>query len=649
MASDHASHQPADDLIETILEALRYTFASILLQTDDLLFALAGSAEHGEEVNIHLDTLRFLRTLRTPWPQEASTALRAIWDGERLQPHDGENDAIRYALDALSRHIEALHHPLVDSIERRLEAATPENRAFLATDAVRPSNMVQALGQSLLGYGTTAEINILVIRLLDQLLAPALGDFYAEVEQALAARGLTTERSHSLAIDHEASGIMDKAGLLEHLDRLQAHSAQDPGAEQELWVRGLPRLPDGATLPPALKRQMELIGLMVYDSLTEEGIPPSFKTSLTRLHIPLLKAGLIDETLITQPGHPARRLWQGLIELAHAEDAEQAPWREDIHGLVEHLVHHFGRDLSTFDHALAEFARVRQAVQEAPQATPPRQAVPQATFEEARVSALDSIRTALAGKKVPNALRAFLMQIWGPLLMQLLQNEGTSSESHGHACELMERLILQASTAHHAGQPVDTLNVMLDFMQARQVRPQVADCLIGQLREALLETSQKQAKPSPTEPPALQPAPTPSAPPATPAVTSTVTPVPLRAEPAPAAPASAPHPIPAQAIENYLRIAVMPGDWYLVHAGEGQTARRLKVFHVDTGSGLVVFADRLDTPVLDRPIPAFVEDILEKRSRPIFEEERHIHALKQLRQKLEQPPGDARQAKGVSP
>lgn len=612
MNTERAS-RPSGELVETILETLRYVFASILLQTDDLLFALAGSVEPGDELNVHLDALRFLRTLRSPWPLEASLALRAIWaDEQGRAPRNAGNDHLRYGLDAFSRHIEALHHPLIYSIERRLQSVSPEERSFLTVDALKPTTLVQALEQGLAGYGATPEINLLLIRLLDQLLAPALGDFYAEVEQTLASHGICPSHSTPLDIDHEASGIMDKTALLAHLDRLQAAAARNPATGQEGWSRDPLDLPKDATLPPPLKRRMELVGLLMYDNLTETDIPPTFKASLSRLRIPMLKAGLLDESLITRPDHPARRLWQGLIELARAPATAPAPWQARVHGLIEHLTHHFGHDLSIFDQAIQELAGIRQAAPPLPRtastaltastaSTAPSPAAPRISFEEARGSALNSIRGALADRKTPNILRAFLMQVWGPLLIQLLQDEGHGSGSHGQARELMEQLIQRSSAASRAEPPVDTLNAMLAFMQARQLKPQMADYLIVQLKAALTHPAPPPASPSPMQ----------------------------RAMPASPRPS-----IPAQAIEDFLRIAVMPGDWYLVHAGEGETARRLKVLQTDSTRSVVVFADRLDAPILQRPIQAFIEDILDQRSHPIFEEERHGHAMKQLRRQL---------------
>ena len=636
MTSDHSSHQPSADLIETILEALQYSIATTLLQTDDLLFALASGTEEGQEVNLHLDTLRFLRNLRSPLPLETTTVLRALWANPTPDREQGASAGAPYALSAITGHIEALHHPLIDTIQRRLSSASAEARAGLPSDALEPRVIVQAITTALASYGASENINMLVIRLLDQLLSPALGEFYMEADQALAAHGLSTERSTSLHIDHEASGVMDKAALLDHLDQLQAASLSDTGSGQDLWIRGLPRLPDGATLPFSLKRPMELMGLMVYDALTNEGISPSFKTTLTHLHVPLIKAGLLDENVITRPQHPARQLWQELTELALLPDADTAPWRQTFDQLVTQLVKDFKRDLALFTTALDALAHLRDVsvindvpspIQDAPSPT-------KVSFEEASSIALDSIRNALASQRIPGSLRAFLMQAWGPLLMHLAQSEGLDSDAFAQARQLMVRLIQQTAIPLQPGQgnPVETLQSMKELLVSNHRMPQSMDCLLPALHEELEAAHKALTMPSSAEvKPTGSPTPMPEksrvAPPSS--ATEPVLPI----EPAPTGPK---YHIPAIHIDNYLRLAVQAGDWYLVHAGPGLTARRLKVFHVDPLRGVVVFADRLDTPVLERIFTNFIDDVLDGVSRPVFEEERHIHALKRLRLQLDQ-------------
>jgi hypothetical protein len=92
--------------------------------------------------------------------------------------------------------------------------------------------------------------------------------------------------------------------------------------------------------------------------------------------------------------------------------------------------------------------------------------------------------------------------------------------------------------------------------------------------------------------------------------------------------------LPQRVVDEFIRMAFQPGDWFLVHVAEGQVPRRLKAYHVDTTLGVLVFADRLEQPVLERPIGQFIDDVLAGRSHPVFEDERHAHALRQLRQHI---------------
>ncbi|MEW6764507.1 MAG: DUF1631 family protein [Pseudomonadota bacterium] len=606
-------------LIAPILESLEYCFASILLQTDDLLFALAGGTQQGDHINLHLDTLRFLRTLRSPWPHRLSEALLRSWEQPGRPGADDRCEleaAGRQGLETFSRHVEALHLPQIESVRQRLCRAAQEGRNDVPPpDGLDPAQLAHALACSLAAYEGPQSINALVIRLLDQLLAPALGDFYQEVDDLLASHRLLPLRDESLIHDPEATGELDRTALIAHLDRLQADMRDKPGICQTLWSQGLPPLPDGCTVPTELKRPMELMGALVYDTLTRDEVKPKARDTLACLYIPLLKAALLDSMVISNAHHPARRLWQELGKrLAEADASEEAR----ITGLVHEFVRRFEHDLGAFQATLGKLRTpqpppgasrpsvIPAASQPSPSPVASSGSQPPTGFAEAREATTESIRQALAGRRLPDGARTFLLRTWGPLLLNLAQAEGIHAASFHQACRLMHTLARQTALPISAKTGIqETLNTMHAMLEARQLHPLEGAHAIARVREEIQALAEAPIH----------------------AASSPTTPLPLTND-------SAAH-IPADALDTFLRTTLQPGDWFLVHLGPEQGPRRLKVFHVDVRQGMVVLADRLDRPVLDRPLHGFIDDMLADRSRPVFDDERHIFALNLLRQQIE--------------
>ncbi len=605
-------------LIAPILESLEYCFATILLRTDDLLFALAGSTGDGAHVNLHLDTLRFLRNLSSPWPHRLSEALCERWSKEPSRlPEDrcGLDAASWQGIETFASHAEALHLALIDSVQQRLLSAEREGMQHIPPPhGLAPAQLACALGRSLASYGAPPVINALIVRMLDQLLVPALGDFYQEVDDLLTSHGLESQRSESVITDPYATGVLDCPALLDHLDRVQAQALAQPDSLETLWSQGLPKPPEGCTLPPDLKRPMELMGALVYDTLSRASLPAADRSILAHLYIPLLKAALSDGQVITDLQHPARQLWQELrAQLAAANDFE----RERIAAIVQNLARRPGSEPHDFQSGLEALRTPPPAAPEPPTTPAGRQAdsqvvqarsepAPDTSFAAARAAATESIRQALAGRRLPDAARSFLLRTWGPFLINLAQAEGVHSAEFDQACTLMHTLARQA-VLPLGGTPAihETLASMQAFLATRPRPPLEGARAIDALRDAIHSLARVQ--------------PLASAPSTTPACVE----------------AAAAPPIPAEALETFLRHTLQPGDWFLVHLGEEQAARRLKIYHVDAQQGIVVLADRMDRPVLDRPLRDLVEDMLALRTRPVFDDERHTYALQQLRQEIQ--------------
>lgn len=77
-------------------------------------------------------------------------------------------------------------------------------------------------------------------------------------------------------------------------------------------------------------------------------------------------------------------------------------------------------------------------------------------------------------------------------------------------------------------------------------------------------------------------------------------------------------------------------EWFEVHTGPGRALRRLKIRNLDTENGVVNFANRTGQAKLSLPVVQVIEDLLEERTRLVFDNPRFVRATERLRSELEE-------------
>ncbi len=604
-------------LRQACLAAFRDALGAILLQAEELLFALAGQSSEGGAVDLHLDTLRYLRSLRSDGAQTITRHLAEQWEGGKT---DAEVDPlVIQALDRLAVHAEAVHFEALAAIERGLQAAGAG--AAFSMDDLRPQAFTSAIAAYLAEQPAPPPVQLLLVRLLDQLLVPAMDEMYQRIKQVLEPHGRAGEGyTPGETVDHTATGVMDRDALLAHLDAIQSRVCDRvPDQVTELHqLRGVPELPQEVVLAPELQRLTNLMGLMVYDAVTDPGLSVSFKTTLLRMHLPLMKAALLDREVLHDAKHPVRQLWSRLVDLARVPNAEHTPWRPRVERIIGSLCSDFAHDLGIFSTALEKLRTAEHLPRDISPAMEraASQHAPAVSFNEARTAATQAIHTTLASHgTVPQPLRTFLLQTWGPLMLLIAQRTGPQGDDWEQAHGMMRELVRlsAAGDTSRPGGAEPLLHRMQETLRRHGLEQRGFHKAFEELRQALESTAPETKKPEAEAPPASG------------------------SSPQPAQPPSLPQPslaLPPRVVDEFIRMAFQPGDWFLVHVAEGQVPRRLKAYHADTSQGVLVFADRLERPVLERSISQFIDDVLAGRSHPVFEDERHGHALRQLRQHI---------------
>ncbi|MGM0516687.1 MAG: hypothetical protein ACQER6_03705, partial [Pseudomonadota bacterium] len=77
-------------------------------------------------------------------------------------------------------------------------------------------------------------------------------------------------------------------------------------------------------------------------------------------------------------------------------------------------------------------------------------------------------------------------------------------------------------------------------------------------------------------------------------------------------------------------------EWFEVHTGPGRALRRLKIRNLDAEHGVINFANRTGQSRLTLPLAQVIDDLLEGRTRMVFETPRFSQALDRLRGQLEE-------------
>lgn len=112
------------------------------------------------------------------------------------------------------------------------------------------------------------------------------------------------------------------------------------------------------SLPADERVTIEVVAMLFEFILEDEQIPDLLRTQIGRLQIPMLKAALLDETLMHNENHPARQLLNRMASAAVATDPSSKEGRQlgtEIERIVNKILCEFDTDVSIFASNLTQF------------------------------------------------------------------------------------------------------------------------------------------------------------------------------------------------------------------------------------------------------------------------------------------------------
>ncbi|KTG17848.1 MULTISPECIES: DUF1631 family protein [unclassified Guyparkeria] len=89
-------------------------------------------------------------------------------------------------------------------------------------------------------------------------------------------------------------------------------------------------------------------------------------------------------------------------------------------------------------------------------------------------------------------------------------------------------------------------------------------------------------------------------------------------------------------VQAFFDQQVLSEEWFEVYTGPGRALRRLKIRNLDSENGVINFANRTGQAKLTLPVAQVIDDLLEERTRLVFDNPRFVRATEQLRTQLEE-------------
>jgi len=199
---------------------------------------------------------------------------------------------------------------------------------------------------------------------------------------------------------------------------------------------------------------IDLVGMLFEFILADSTLPAEMQVLLARLQIPYLKAAILDRKLFAHRNHPARRLLDGLADLAKgwSEESDRDHRVYDkIKSIVERLLHDFDDDMGLFERlgdelqAFQEQSRKRAELAEQRVAESARG---REKLELARRRAAREILDRIGPQTLPPLIHGVLARAWANHLVLTILRQGEDSPAFADALRFVNEFIASARPVH---------------------------------------------------------------------------------------------------------------------------------------------------------------------------------------------------------
>lgn len=224
---------------------------------------------------------------------------------------------------------------------------------------------------------------------------------------------------------------------------------------------------------------IDLVSMLFEFILEDRNLPTEMQVLLARLQIPYLKAAILDRRLFAHRQHPARRLLDGMAELAKGwseESDKDHRLHEKVKSIVEQLLHDFDDDMGIFERLVTELQEFQDLTRR--RAELAEQRVAESTrgrekLEQARRRAAREILDRINGRSLPPLIHGVLARAWANYLVLTLLRQGEGSTEFADGLRFVNELIASTQLGDDPGSRA-TLRQMLPGIE-RSLRSGLAN------------------------------------------------------------------------------------------------------------------------------------------------------------------------------
>ncbi|PWK92192.1 DUF1631 domain-containing protein [Fulvimonas soli] len=386
------------------------------------------------------------------------------------------------------------------------------------------------------------------------------------------------------------AGAVDTAALGQEVAELKDHLLSQLGA-----LRG-ERPSQVASID---EDTIDLVGMLFEFILEDDNLPAPMQAMLARLQIPYLKAAILDRRLFANRQHPARRLLDGLAELAKgwsAESDRDHRVHDKVKAIVEQLLHEFDDDMGIFERLCGELQEFQELIRK--RAELAEQRVAESTrgrerLEQARRRAAREILDRIGEQTLPPLIHGVLARAWANYLVLTILRQGEDSSEFADALRFVNDFIASTRPARDPESQRQLRQLLPGIERALRrglasVAFQESDIerLLGQLHAYYRQQLGEAVEEAAPEEPAPLPIP------------ESIQPIVEQEAPALRAEREAPVVPPPDLPELEQVLALKPGTW-LEFCPTGEAVERAKLSWISPMSGRYLFVNRRGLKVAD--------------------------------------------------
>ena len=192
---------------------------------------------------------------------------------------------------------------------------------------------------------------------------------------------------------------------------------------------------------------LDIVAMLFDQILADKKIPDAMKVLIGRLQIPVLKTAILDKALFQKKTHPARRLLNKLGEIGQGLGQEfqaSSPLFKRIDAAVQRLIGRFEEDFALFEKTEAVLNQLvetenRRITEEAQRDT--RLIENREKLQVGRAMSQREVMKRLKSRRIPPALKKFLVSEWIKLLLMVYAKVGPTGAAWKSSLEIMDKLI----------------------------------------------------------------------------------------------------------------------------------------------------------------------------------------------------------------